>query len=137
MYWPLLAMFILVKRSRDRDVEVLLRYCVEELKVLRNGSILVDDSVNVISDQVEVTRQINFGEEPTIDDVKRALIVVYGEEMAQVKLAKLFESVVDDGTFSHHWVQMPQGNEIVTATPEQLTQAMREETERYYGSEGL
>ncbi len=116
---------------RDKYVRSLLRWGVEVRGVLRNKSIPIVDPVNLDSDQAKTARFIEFGDQPTIEDVCKAYLVIYGDEVEQ-QLGRLLEGLVDAGSFRNINVVSSRQNEIANAQPDEIAVEMEELTRGYY-----
>ena len=111
-------------------VEAILQQAV--LKgVFNNKHLNITDPIGRVAEEVEVTRFINLGH-PVLEDIKKALALLFSEEAVPEKLEALLIITIDTGLFGEANISIAIGNEIITANDETIGRELAWWTEEFY-----
>ncbi len=99
--------------------------------VMSNRRFRIEDPVNCPTSQAEIERTVIFGENPTIDDIKKAFIAIYGDEKATRHTRLLTLALVDLGAFTGMEILATPHNEIAGATDAQIADEMARLTDEF------
>lgn len=124
--------------DRNRCIRILLKEAIKN-GPLQNRKVSLEDPFAPVADHTQEVIEIEFGANPTWEDVSNTMKLFYGEDepVISVGMQYLFEALVDQGVYNGCVIRgFNMDNEISGAKPDAIKLEMQQLTDKFYGVEG-
>lgn len=110
----------------------ILTHAVDVLGLMNGRHLPIPRSTIQVDEQVSLVEHVHFGPKTTVNDIELAL-ELSGSTNMQYDKARLTSALIDTGGLAGFVIEVAQRNEIITATDEEVQQALRKMTDEHYG----